>query len=125
MNNIDIVILFLLEVLSVVVSNPLPKQFTYTILISVLLLCIPHMVLIFYICCKLTKKGGITQCLKRIYKSLKICASCTGQTEADVEAEFDTDSLPDRLIRSCKQSIPPLDQGMHREQLEADEQPNI
>ena len=99
MNGIDIVILFLLEVLMTVASIPSPKHYTYTILISALLLCIPHMVLIFYICCKLTKKAGITQCLKRIYKSLKICAGrCTGQTEADVEADFDTGSLPDRLL---------------------------
>ena len=98
MNGIDIVILFLLEVLVTVASNPSPKHYTYTILISALLLCIPHMVLIFYICCKLTKKAGITQCLKRIYKGLKICASrCTGHTEADVEVEFDTGSLPDWL----------------------------
>ena len=98
MNNIDIVVLFLLEVLSVVASNPLPKHFAYTVLVPVLLLSIPHMVLIFHICCKLTKKAGITQCLKRIYESLKICARCTGQTEADVEREFDTGSLPDRLL---------------------------
>ena len=99
MNGIDIVILFLLEVLSFAASNPVPEHFTYTILVSVLLLGIPHMVLTLYICYKLIKKAGITQCLKWIYKSLKICAGrCTGQTEADVEADFDTGSLPDRLI---------------------------
>ena len=98
MNNIDIAILFLLEVLAAAASNPSPKHYTYAILTSVLLLGVPHMVLIFHICCKLTKKAGITQCLKRIYESLKICARCTGQTEADVEREFDTGSLPDRLL---------------------------
>ena len=66
-----------------------------------LLLLVPHMVLIFYVCYVLAKKAGITQCLKRKYETLKRCVQSlghTGQAEADVEAESDTDSLPDRLI---------------------------
>ena len=96
MDSIDIVILFLLEVLSVVASNPSPNHFVYAILLSVLLLGVPHMVLIF--CCKLTKKAGITQRLKRIYKVCVLATRCTSQTEVDVEAESDTGSLLDRLI---------------------------
>ena len=59
------------------------------------------MVLIFYICYVLAMKAGITQCLKRKYRTLKTCllaAIHTGQAEIDVEAESDTGSLPDRLI---------------------------
>ena len=59
------------------------------------------MILIFYICNKLAKKIGITQCLKRMYKTMKRCMQATrhtGQAEADVEAESPTGSLPDRLI---------------------------
>ena len=96
MDSIDIVILFLLEVLSVVASNPSPNHFVYAILLSVLLLGVPHMVLIF--CCKLTKKAGITQRLKRIYKVCVLATRCTSQTEVDVEADSDTGSLLDRLI---------------------------
>ena len=54
------------------------------------------MILIFYIC-----KIGIIQCLKRKYETMKICVQATRPTseaEADVEAESDTGSLPDRLI---------------------------
>ena len=49
----------------------------------------------------MAKKIGITECLKRKYKTLKICVHITGhvsETEGDVEAESDTGSLPDQLI---------------------------
>ena len=65
-----------------------------------ILLGVPHMVLIFYICYVLAKKAGITQCLKRKYRTVKVCllaAIHTGQAGADEEAESDN-SLPDRLI---------------------------
>ena len=102
MNNVDIVILFLLEILIFVSSTSasLPL-FTYVILGSTLLLLVPHMILIFYICHKLAKKIGINQCLKRMYKTLKTCIQTTrppSEAEVDVEAESDTGSLPDRLI---------------------------
>ena len=100
MNNVDIVILILLEILILVTSTP-SKLFTYTILGSTLLLLIPHMILIFYICRKLAKKIDIAQCLKRMYKTLKRCIQTTrppSEAEVDVEAESDTGSLPDRLI---------------------------
>ena len=100
MNNVDIVILFLLGVLILTSSSGSPLL-TYIILATTLLLLVPHMVLIFYICHKLANKIGITQCLKRMYKTLKRCVQSTRHTseaEADVEAESDTGSLPDRLI---------------------------
>ena len=95
MNNVDIAILFLLEMLTLVVHNS-TLYLASTILGSTLLLLIPHMVLIFYICHKLGKKTGITQCLKRKYDNLRGCTRCTNQAETDVEAG--TGSLPDRLI---------------------------
>ena len=98
MNNVDIVMLFLLEILIFVSASSL---ITFFILGSTLLLLVPHMILIFYICHKLAKKIGITQCLKRMYKTLKTCIQTTrppSDDEVDVEAESDTASLPDRLI---------------------------
>ena len=96
LNNVDLVVLFLLEVLSVATTYSVSYHFTYVLLISVLLF--PHMVLILYVCYKLTKKAGITQCLKRKHKILKGCILAITHTSADVEAESDTGSLPDRLI---------------------------
>ena len=99
MNNVDIVILFLLEILIFVTTAS--SLLTFFILGTTLLLLIPHMILIFYICHKLANKIGITQCLKRRYKNLKRCVQSTRPTieaEADVEAESDHESLPDWLI---------------------------
>ena len=59
MNNVDIVILFLILIFVTSTSG------SYVILVSTLLLLVPHMILIFYICRKLAKKIGITQCLKK------------------------------------------------------------
>ena len=98
MNNVDIVILFLLAMFLVATSYSVSHHFTYVLLISILLLGIPHMVLILYVCYRLTKKAGITQCLKRKYKTLRGCILAITHTSADVEAESDTSSLPDRLI---------------------------
>ena len=101
MNNVDIVILFLLETLTFATSTLNSRYLTYLILGTTLLLLAPHMVLIFYIFHKLAQKTGIAEYLKRKYKALKRCieaARHTGQAEADVEAQSDTDSLPDRLI---------------------------
>ena len=52
------------------------------------------MVVILNISYKLTKKVGITECLKRIYKTLKGCITHICQAEADVgiDHEFDTGS---------------------------------
>ena len=106
MNNVDIVILFLLETLTFATSTLNSRYLTYLILGTTLLLLAPHMVLIFYIFHKLAQKTGITEYLKRKYKALKRCIEAArhtgqaeaGQAEADVEAQSDTDSLPDRLI---------------------------
>ena len=109
MNNVDIVILVLLEILIFATSSsgyPLlttlkTTSLTCIIHVTTLLLLVPHMILIFYICHKLAKKIGITQCLKRVCKTLKRCMQATRPTseaEVDVEAESDTGSLPDRLV---------------------------
>ena len=101
MNNVDIVILFLLEILIFVTSSSASPLLTYFILGTTLLLLVPHMILVFYICHKLAKKTSITQCLKRRYKTLKRCVHptrTTSEAEADVEAESDTGFLPDRLM---------------------------
>ena len=101
MNNVDIVMLVLLEMLFFATSSSASRLLAYTILGTMLLLLVPHMILIFYICYKLAKKIGITQCLKRMYKTLKRSVQATRHTsevEKDVEAESDTGSLPDRLI---------------------------
>ena len=93
--------LFLLEILIFLTSISASPLITYLILGSTLLLLIPHMILIFYICHKLAKKIGITQCLKIMYKTLKRCMQTTrppSEAEVDVKADSGTDSLPDRLI---------------------------
>jgi len=103
-NNADILILVLLATLSVellVAAYYLVSAhvFVYYVLVTTMLLGVPHMVLILYICYVLAKKVGITQYLKRKCEHLKRCVQSprhTSQAEADVEA--DTDSLPDRLL---------------------------
>ena len=97
-NSVDIMILLLLEIATLATSAS-GKTYVYVILTLVLL--VPHMVLIGYICYVLAKKVGITQCLKRKYRTMKtrvLAATYRGQAEVDVEAESDTGSLPDRLI---------------------------
>ena len=102
-SNVDFVVLVLLELLSllllVVTYHPAEKKFTYLILIPALLLGVPHMILIFYICYVLAKKTGITEYLNRKQDGLRKCLMVTkhtNQAEADVASE--SDSLPDRLI---------------------------
>ena len=104
-NNVEIWMLGLLGMLSlaflIATIYPWTKTSKSSIVAMILLLSVPHMVLIFYICYVLAKKVGITQCLKRRYKSLKRCVlsiRCTRPAEADVEADPDIDSLPDQLI---------------------------
>ena len=74
-NNIDFMILILLEIVSLVfltaTYHPATATFTLCIVIAVLLIGIPHLVLIFYICYKFAKEAGITQFLKRKYRTLK------------------------------------------------------
>ena len=104
-NSIDIWMLGLLGMMSlaflIATIYPWTQTSKYCIVILILLLGVPHMVLIFYICYVLAKKLGITECLKRKYKSLKGCVlsiRCTSPAEPDVEADPDINSLPDRLI---------------------------
>ena len=105
MTTVDVLILFLVEILSLATcdsatSNPATALFN-VLLIPTLLLYIPHMVLIFYICCMIAKKAGIAQYLQIKYKTLRRYAQAIrsmGQIEADMEAECDTGSLPDRLM---------------------------
>ena len=93
----DILALFLLEVLAVLTSVPITRSYPLYTLLTMLLLGLPHMVLICYVCYVLAKKAGIPQCLKRKYKILKRRMHAC-QVETGVETESDTDSLPDRLI---------------------------
>ena len=105
MTTVDILILFLLETLSLATSysatsNPAKAVFN-VFLLPILLLSVPHILLIFYICSMLAKKAGITQRLKMKYNTWSRCVLTlrhTRQAEADVETESDTNSLPDRLI---------------------------
>ena len=129
-NNVDIVILFLLEIFLLSTSNLTSEYFTYVILGSTLLLLVPHMVLIFYICYVLAKKAGIAECLKRKYENLKKCVQVTRHTskaEADVEAaECDSGSLPDRLINPerYKPVLPTTEKHTAAEPTENKEQEN-
>ena len=128
MNNVDIVILFLLEILILVTSSSGSPLLTHFILVTTLLLLIPHMILIFYICHKLAKKIGITQCLKRRYKTLKRYIQATRPTseaEEAVEAESDTGSLPDRLINPGEyEPVLPMREHTAAELIEGNEPDN-
>ena len=102
-NNVDILTLVLLVGLSVelcIAANNIavPQVFAYYALATTLLLLVPHMVLIFYICYLLAKKTGITQCLKKKFKTLKSCMQGTEHTRQVEADESNTSSLPDRLI---------------------------
>ena len=77
---------------------PTSRTSRCAIVISTLLIAVPHMVLILYICNTLAKKVGLTQCLKTKYKTLKLYMLPARWSDADVESESDTGSLPDRLV---------------------------
>ena len=91
MTTVDILILFLLEILFLATcdsatSNPATALFN-VLLIPTLLLYIPHMVLIFYICYMIAKKAGIAQYLQIKYRTLRRyvqAITSTGQIEADI-----------------------------------------
>jgi len=104
-NDVDNFILVLIALCSLALlaatNHSATNIFTCSILISVMLISIPHLVLIFYICYTLAKRAGIALCLKKHYQTLKayvLEAGCTRQTETDTESRFSGDSLPDRLI---------------------------
>ena len=104
-NNVDILIIASLGTSVLLVLLGFHFHLTapavlYHALAIVLLLGVPHIILILYLCNKLANKLGITECLKRKWKHLKRCVLATGyarQAEADVETTLDTGSLPDRL----------------------------
>ena len=99
----DIFILFMLAmflgILLVATFHPATKApFMYYALGTGLVLYIPHVVLVLYICYVLATKAGITLCLQRKCKILERCLQATrheSQAETDVEAD---DLLPDWLI---------------------------
>ena len=101
-NNVDILILALLEIFLFTIHSetyhPGSKFAYYALPATTLLLGVPHIVLISYICHKLAMKAGITQHLKRKYKRCVMAANCTSGAETNVEAESDSGSLPDRLM---------------------------
>ena len=104
-NNVDTLMLGLLALLSLAflteTNYPGTVSSAQSILLTTLLLGVPHLILILYICNVLAKKASITQYLTRKYDSLKrrvLAVCCTSQAEADVDAESDTGSLPDRLV---------------------------
>ena len=104
-NNVDFIILTLLSTMSIFcfialyhVSMP---AFKHGVLVLTLLLLVPHMVLMFYICYLLAEKAGIIQWQKRKYEKLRRCMQATrftSQAKTDVEAQSVTNSWPDRLI---------------------------
>ena len=99
MTTVDILILFLAEMLSLATTNSKTKHFTKLILVSTLALLVPHMILLFYICYEVAKKVGITEYLQIKYKLLRKYVQDTRcKSQIDVEAESDTGSLPDWLI---------------------------
>ena len=101
-NNADFLILVLLTLMLlaflVVMYNPSASTFARQLFIAALLISIPHLVLMIYICYDLAKKAGITQRMKRKYQSLKTYSlpmRCRWQAETHVEdkkAESDTAS---------------------------------
>ena len=100
-NNIDYLVLTLLAIFSAEVVLTVLHTGTSLakyVLVTALLLGVPHMILILYVCYVLATKAGITQWFKRKYETLRKCMQATINAQKDIEAESDIDSLPDRLI---------------------------
>ena len=100
-NNVDILTLALLTIFSLIFPISLYHFDTaspsWSALILILLIGVPHMILILFLGYKLAKIFGITHHLKRRYIDLKSWVVAVGynfQTQAVREA----DSLPDRMI---------------------------
>ena len=123
-NNVDILVLVLLEMMSFqIILVPLHHDTaTSTVLVAVMLLGVPHVALIFYSFHRLAKKVGITQCLKRKYQRCKLSTRCLNPDEADMEADSDTGSLPDRLINPGEYE-PVLPTTEHAEHVTTSEDP--
>ena len=120
-NNVDILVLVLLEMMSFSILFVLlhQKNATFAVVVVVFLLGVPHMSLIFYSFYGLAKKAGITQCLKRKYQRCMLSTRCLNQ---DVEAEPDTGSLPDRLMNPGEYE-PMLPTTEHAEHATTNEDP--
>ena len=98
-NNVDILILVLLAILLLTFYTAKTKDITFCFLVPAVLLSIPHMMLIFYICYELATKLGTTLCLKMVCNALFVQATRhASKAETDVEAQSDTGLLPDRLV---------------------------
>ena len=101
-NTVDILALVLLAILSLTfpttLYRPANVYFTHCILVLTLLLGVPHMALICFLCYKLATVIGITHCVKRKYTDLKHRFKAIRHSQADRVAEFNNDSLPDRMI---------------------------
>jgi len=101
-NNIDILTLALLTTFSLISLYHSETAYpTWSALILILLTGVPHMILILFLGYKLAKIFGITHHLKRRCIDLKSWVVEVGynfQAQADREAEFNTESLPDRMI---------------------------
>ena len=104
-NNADTVILALLGLLSLTFANmlynPLTSGITHAPVVSMMLLGVPHVALVFYICYKLAEKTGMTMWLKSKCKDLKehiLSARQMSQANANEQSPSDIESLPDRLI---------------------------
>ena len=73
-NSIDYLVLMLLEIFSFEVlfmAYHTATVFTYYVLATTLLLGVPHMILIFYICYMLAMKANISHCTKMKYRTMK------------------------------------------------------
>ena len=81
MSNVDYLILTLLEIVSFEVLfsafHTATEDWMHQTSVTTILLCTPHLVLLFCICCVLAKKAGITQCLKIKYGTVKSCVKAT------------------------------------------------
>ena len=101
-NTVDILALVLLTILSLIfpttLYRPATVNITWCILVLTLVLGVPHMALICFLCYKLATVTGITHCVKRKYTDLKHRFKAIRRTFPDREAEFNNDSLPDRMI---------------------------
>ena len=100
-NNVDVLTLFLLAIMSLTflyaTFHPETKTSPhFSLTAALLLLSAPHLVLIFYI---MAKKVGIIPHLKRVYNNLKRYMLPTGHgSQAETNLEDESSSLPDRLI---------------------------
>ena len=101
-NNADSLILALLGLLSLTFAcmlySPSSSTLTHAPVVSLLLLGVPHVALVFYICYKLAEKTGMTMWLKSKYKGLKERILSTIQMSQANQSPSDIESLPDRLI---------------------------